>query len=139
MGGLRICIFNKLPGDDAAAGPPCTVCSLDLDQRPSALDVLLVSPGKVPKLLMLSSSPRAMVSTGLGWVTSCSFQSLPFDCNMQPGLRRMGNEASHLTDRRELSQMRLRPSEGWGPPGEHRQRVAMHAAFLPLNAAPAFS
>lgn len=39
-GTLRICIFNKLPGDvDTAADPAHILCSLDLDQRLSTLVV----------------------------------------------------------------------------------------------------
>lgn len=95
--------------------------SLDLDQRSYIWScVSLFCEGSKP--LMLSSGPRDRISADLGCVTSCSFQKLPFDCNTHPGLRKMSGQAFHLTDRKELSQMLLRPSKGTGPPGEPGSR-----------------
>lgn len=87
---------------------------------------------------MLSYSPRNVISTGLGWVTSCSFQKLPFDCNVQPGLGRTRWLGFSYYRQKEAVTNAAEAQPGGGPPGEHRQWVTELGSFLPLNAAHGF-
>lgn len=85
---------------------------------------------------MLSSGPRALISTGLGWVTSCSFQKVLWDCSVQPELRNTGVARPLLSWRVVINAagaQRRRAS-----PGEHRDRAAEQGSFPTLNAACGF-